>query len=90
MPADVLLAVILLLAVVGKANSVGVAVGVLLVVRLLGLEKTIPVAWVEKGGMFWGLVLLTMSVLSGFVWGKFSAGDALGVAKSWMGVTAFT
>ena len=57
-----ILLVILVAAVLGKANSVAVATALLLIVKLLNLDKFIFPS-IERNGVFWGLVLLTAAIL---------------------------
>jgi len=84
----IILLLILTAAVIGKANSVAVAVCVLLLVKLLSVDKFIyPV--IEKQGIFWGLVLLTMAILIPIAKGNISSKQLLVVFTTFVGVLAF-
>lgn len=62
MESNLVLGLILLIALIGKAHSVALAAALLLVVRILGMEKLcFPV--IAKAGVFGGLVLLLMALL---------------------------
>lgn len=62
MESNIILLVILVASVLGKANSVSIATCLLLLIKLLNMDKYIfPV--VEKNGMFLGLILLIGAVL---------------------------
>lgn len=78
---------ILIVAVLGKANSVAVAVGVLLLIKLAHAENTIfPV--LQKEGMFWGLVLLIAAIMVPIAKGEFDYHHLGGIFTSWIGITA--
>ncbi|OAT86147.1 DUF441 domain-containing protein [Desulfotomaculum copahuensis] len=79
---------ILVVAVLGRANSVAVAAGLLLMIKLLQVDRYVfPV--IEKGGVFWGLVLLIAAILIPLANGKISHQDLWRVFTSWLGVFAF-
>jgi uncharacterized membrane protein (DUF441 family) len=78
---------ILVVAVLGKANSVAVAVGALLLIKLAHAENTIFPA-LQKEGMFWGLVLLIAAILVPIAKGEFDYHHLGGIFTSWLGVTA--
>lgn len=62
MYSNIILLAILAAAVIGKANSVAVAACLLLISKLLQIDKYIfPV--VEKNGVNWGLILLIAAIL---------------------------
>ena len=62
METNIILLVILTISVVGKADSVSIAIAVLLIARLLHIDNMVfPV--LEKNGVFWGLVCLTAAIL---------------------------
>jgi uncharacterized membrane protein (DUF441 family) len=78
---------ILIIAVLGRANSVAVAVGVLLLIKLANAENTIfPV--LQKEGVFWGLVLLIAAILVPIAKGEFDYHHLGGVFTSWLGIMA--
>ena len=85
----IVLLLILAAAVIGKANSVAVAVCILLLVKLLTVDKFIyPV--IEKQGIFWGIVLLTMAILIPIARGNIPSKQLLIVFTSVVGVLAFS
>ena len=59
---NIILLIILAISVVGKADSVSVAIALLLIVRLLHIE-TFIFPLLEKKGVFLGLVCLTAAIL---------------------------
>lgn len=71
----------------GKANSVAVATCLLLVIRLLNLDKYIFPS-VEKNGVFCGLVILIAAILIPVASGKITATNLKGVFTSWTGIIA--
>ncbi|QUL98855.1 MAG: DUF441 domain-containing protein [Candidatus Fermentithermobacillus carboniphilus] len=89
MQLNLMLTVLLLIAVAGKANSVAAAIGILLTARVVGLDQKIPTDFLEKTTMFWGLVLITISVLAPFITGKLQPKQILSAGLSWLGLAAF-
>lgn len=71
----------------GRANSVAVATCLLLITRLLNLDKYI-FPTVEKNGVFWGLVILIAAILIPVASGKITAVNLKGVFTSWTGIIA--
>lgn len=62
METNIILLILLSVSIIGKADSVSIAVALLLVIRLLHVENLIfPL--LEKKGMFIGLVCLTAAIL---------------------------
>ncbi|MDF2504351.1 MAG: putative rane protein [Clostridium sp.] len=59
---NIILVIILAISVIGKANSVSVATAVLLIIKLLHVEKYIFPA-LDNSGVFWALVLLIGTIL---------------------------
>jgi len=59
---NIILVILLSISIIGKADSVSIAIALLLVIRLLHVENLIfPL--LEKKGMFIGLVCLTAAIL---------------------------
>lgn len=82
-----MLITILAIAIFGKANSVAVAVCILLIVKLLNLDQFIyPV--IEKNGVSWGLILLTAAILIPIANGNVTVKNIKDVLASWIGITA--
>lgn len=62
METNIILLIILAISVVGKADSISIAIALLLIVRLLHIENFIfPL--LQKNGVFLGLVCLTAAIL---------------------------
>lgn len=59
---NIILLIILAISVIGKADSVSIAIAILLIARLLHIE-TFIFPLLEKKGVFWGLVCLTAAIL---------------------------
>lgn len=87
MEANIILLGVLVCAVLGKANSVAVATCLLLIIKLLNLEKYI-FPTVEKNGVFWGLVILIFAILIPVANGKITSENLKGVFTSWIGIVA--
>ncbi|AGK99374.1 DUF441 domain-containing protein [Clostridium pasteurianum] len=62
MESNIILVIILAISIIGKANSVSVATAILLIIKLLNIEKYIFPA-LDKSGVFWALVLLIAAIL---------------------------
>jgi uncharacterized membrane protein (DUF441 family) len=87
MEPSLILVAILVVAVLGRADSVAVAAGGLLMVRLLQVDRYVfPV--VAKTGVFWGLVLLIAAILIPLADGSTRLSDLGQVFTSWVGIVA--
>lgn len=74
-------------AVIGKANTVAAAVGILLILKLTGLEKYVyPV--IEKNGVSWGIVILIAAILLPIANGSVALDAIKGIFTSWIGIAA--
>lgn len=62
METNIILLIILAISVVGKADSVSVTIALLLIIRLLHFDNLI-FPFLEKKGVFFGLILLTSAIL---------------------------
>ncbi|MEW8958578.1 MAG: DUF441 domain-containing protein [Moorella sp. (in: firmicutes)] len=79
---------ILVVAVLGRANTVALAASLLLVLKLLQVDQyAFPL--IEKGGTFWGLVLLIAAILIPLARGTVTLRDLGHVFLSWVGLFAF-
>ena len=87
MESNIILLGVLVAAVLGKANSVAVATCLLLIIKLLNLDKYI-FPTVEKNGVFWGLVILIAAILIPVASGRITAVNLKGVFTSWTGILA--
>lgn len=69
METNIILLILLSISIIGKADSVSIAIALLLVIRLLHIENLIfPL--LEKKGMFIGLICLTAAILIPIANGK--------------------
>jgi uncharacterized membrane protein (DUF441 family) len=84
---NIILLTILVAAVLGKANSVSVATCLLLIVKLLNLDKYV-FPTVENSGVFWGLVILIAAIMIPVANGKVVVNDIKNIFTSWVGITA--
>jgi len=85
--ANIMLTVILIVAVLGKANSVAVATCILLLIKLLNIDNFVyPI--IEKNGVFWGLVILIAAILIPIANGKILFTSVTNIFTSWVGVIA--
>lgn len=87
METNIILIVILAAALLGKADSVAIAVAALIIIKLLNVEKYIfPI--LDQKGMFWALVLLIAAILIPIANGSITLGKIKGSFISWIGLTA--
>jgi uncharacterized membrane protein (DUF441 family) len=84
---NIILIIILAVAVVGKANSVAIATCILLMIKLLGLDKYVY-PHIEKIGMTGGIVLLMAAVLIPIANGTISSESIRNAFTSWIGIAA--
>ncbi|SKA80000.1 Uncharacterized membrane protein, DUF441 family [Caloramator quimbayensis] len=87
MEANIAILSILVIAVLGRANSVAAAACFLLIFRLLNIDNFI-FPWLEKNGLFWGLVILTASILIPIASGRITLLDIRKNFTSWVGILA--
>lgn len=87
MNSTIILLLILSAAVFGKANSVAIATCILLMLKLIGLDRY-AYSYIEKLGLTWGLVLLIAAILIPIANGSISAESIKGVFTSWIGIAA--
>lgn len=80
------LLVILVLSVLGHNNSVAIATGFLLLVKLIGLDNYFPL--IESHGLQLGIILITIAVLIPIAKGSVTLSDMAAVFKSPMGLVA--
>lgn len=80
------LLVILVLSVLGNNHSVSIAVLVLLLVKLLGFESWFPV--IEKHGLNFGIIILTMGILVPVAQGTITVGEMAGALKNTTGLVS--
>lgn len=86
-PTLIILAV-LVVAVLGRADTVALAASLLLVLKLLQVDRhAYPL--IERQGVFWGLVLLIAAILVPLAQGKVTLRALRDVFLSWPGIAAF-
>jgi uncharacterized membrane protein (DUF441 family) len=82
-----MLIVILIAAVIGKADSVAIATCILLMIKLLHVEAYL-FPQIEKNGVFWGLILLIAAILIPIAKGSVTSLNVKTVFTSWLGIVA--
>jgi uncharacterized membrane protein (DUF441 family) len=84
---NIILVVILAASILGKANSVAIATSILLIIKLVNLDKYIfPV--IENSGMTLGLILLIAAILIPIADGEYTFINIKNVFASWIGIAA--
>lgn len=87
MEGRIILLCIIVVAILGKAESVAIAGCILLIMKLVHVDKYVfPV--IEEGGVAWGLVLLIAAILIPIASGKITFVNIKGVFGSWIGAVA--
>lgn len=87
MESNIILLAILAASILGKANSVAVATCILLIVKLLNMDKYLFPA-IEDHGMFLGLILLIAAILIPIANGEITSINIKSVFTSWVGIAA--
>jgi uncharacterized membrane protein (DUF441 family) len=83
----IILLLILAAAIFGKANSVAIATCMLLMLKLLRMDKYVYPT-IEKNGMTFGLILLIAAIMIPIANGKITFVNIKSVFASWIGLTA--
>ncbi|MGH4052670.1 MAG: DUF441 domain-containing protein [Clostridium sp.] len=83
----IILLLILSAAILGKANTVAIATCILLMLKLLGVDKYVYPA-IEKIGMTCGLIFLIAAIMIPIANGGITFENIKGVSTSWLGLTA--
>ncbi|MFC0214192.1 DUF441 domain-containing protein [Paenibacillus chartarius] len=86
MNGTVLLVILILVGLLGRSHIITTAACVLLIVKLIALERYLPS--IERRGLELGLLFLTMGVLVPFASERISTRDVLSVFTSWPGILA--
>lgn len=87
MEANIVLIILLAISVIGKADSVSIAVAVLLIIKLLHVDNYIfPV--LSSSGTFWALVLLIAAILIPIASGSINSIKIKSNLTSWIGIIA--
>ena len=87
MSSNIILLLILAAAIFGKANSVAIATCVLLMLKLLGLDKSVY-PFIEKSGITGGLIVLIAAIMIPIANGQITTENIKNVFTSWIGITA--
>lgn len=87
MDSTIILLLVLAVAIFGKANSVAIATCILLILKLVGLDKYVYPT-IEKSGITWGLILLIAAIMIPIADGRISAQNIKSVFTSWLGIAA--
>lgn len=87
MDSNIILLAILIIAVLGKANSVAIATCILLLMKLLKIEKYFFPA-IEKSGVTCGLVILIAAILIPIASGKITLVNIKNIFISPLGIIA--
>jgi uncharacterized membrane protein (DUF441 family) len=80
---EVILVILIIVGLIGKSPIISTAACVLLVVKLIHLERYLPA--IERRGLEFGLLLLTFSVLVPFASGRIQWKEISGALTSWPG-----
>lgn len=87
MSSTIILLLVLAVAVLGKANSVAIAASILLILKLLGLDRFVyPV--IEKSGVSWGLIILIAAIMIPIANGSITIENIKNTFISWIGLAA--
>lgn len=83
----IVLLILLACGVLSHNNTIIIAVGVLLVLKVLPISQPL-LPYLEKYGLYWGVILLTIGVLSPIATGKISGEMVLKSFLSWRSLLA--
>lgn len=86
MNGDLLLVLLIIIGLIGRSHIITTAACVLLVVKLIHLERYLPA--IERRGLELGLLFLTMGVLVPFASERISYKEILSVFSTWPGIIA--
>ncbi|QHT60428.1 DUF441 domain-containing protein [Paenibacillus lycopersici] len=88
MSGEIVLVVLIIIGLIGRSPIISTAACVLLVVKLIHLERFLPT--IERRGLELGLLFLTFSVLVPFAAERIGTKDIMSVVTSWPGILALT
>jgi uncharacterized membrane protein (DUF441 family) len=86
MNGEILLVILIVVGLIGRSSIITTAACVLLIVKLLSLDRFLPT--LERRGLEMGLLFLTMGVLVPFASEKISYKDVISVFTTWPGIIA--
>lgn len=87
MESSMVLGIILIVAMVGHADSVALAACILLIIKILHFDNFI-FPFIQDKGVFWGLVILISAILIPIAKGSINYSDLLRSLTSWKGIVA--
>ncbi|WP_124727197.1 DUF441 domain-containing protein [Staphylospora marina] len=88
MKPDLLLVILIVVGIIGRSPLIATAASFLLIIKLIHLERLFPT--VERRGLEFGLLFLTIAVLVPFASGRVQMKDVLGIFTSLPGIFALT
>lgn len=86
MNGNVILVILILIGLIGRSNIITTAACILLVIKLVSLDRYLPA--LERRGLEFGLLFLTLGVLVPFATERISLRDVTSVFTSWPGIIA--
>lgn len=86
MSGEIVLVILILVGLIGKSHIITTAACMLLIVKLIQLERFLPT--IERRGLELGLLFLTLAVLVPFASGRISVKDVLSVFTTLPGIVA--
>lgn len=85
---DLLLVILIVIGIIGRSPLIATAASLLLILKLIHLERYFPA--VERRGLEFGLLFLTIAVLVPFASGRITYKDLMAVFTSVPGLIALT
>ncbi|MBO9605639.1 MAG: DUF441 domain-containing protein [Paenibacillaceae bacterium] len=86
MNGNILLVVLIMIGLLGRSPIITTAACFLLIVKLISFDRFLPA--IERRGLEFGLLFLTMGVLVPFASEKITVKDIAAVFRSWPGIIA--
>ncbi len=86
MGGQIALVILIIIGLLGRSHIIATAASLLLILKLISLERFFPA--IERRGLEFGLLFLTLAVLVPFANGKIQLKDVFAVFTSWAGVLA--
>lgn len=87
MGSEIILLLVFAVTIIGKAYTVAIATGILLGLKLIGLDQYIY-PFIEKNGLTYGIIILVAAILLPIASGKITADEIKGSFASWIGIAA--
>jgi len=86
---NIILLIIFTISLLGKANTVAIATGILLVLKVIGLDRFIY-PFIEKNGITYGIIILISGILLPIANGKITVDSIKDIFTSWIGIAALS